>query len=445
MEQRLCEAAIEENVESLREITRQDALILDKIVVGCFNGKSPLHVATSCGKAEFVKELLRLKPALAEVLDSDGRSALHLASAKGHAEIVKALVNVSPDMCLARDRDGNVPLHIAAAKGNVDVLDRLLRTCRRSARVRLDRDGSTVLHLCVKHDKLNTLELLLQQMRGKEFVDAKDNDGNTILHLAVLDKQFEIIMHVLQNSKIDVNAKNASGYTAMDILFLADEGSDLKDLDLKIEDFLREAKAKKAKDLVHRNWLTKKKDALMIVASLIATMAFQAGVNPPGGVWSQDSEQHKAGEAVMASNFVNSYPYFLRSNTIGFVASLSTILLLISGLPFKKKEFMWILVVIMWLAITSMAFSYAFANIVITPKKDRESLSNTIEIAVIVWCGVMALHLLVHMVRFIAGVLKERSRRTQAIDRISSSRRPQRTPSTDRPNGANGSHHEADV
>ncbi|KAI8537456.1 hypothetical protein RHMOL_Rhmol09G0025000 [Rhododendron molle] len=441
MEQRLCEAAIEENVESLREITRQDALILDKIVVGCFNGKSPLHVATSCGKAEFVKELLRLKPALAEVLDSDGRSALHLASAKGHAEIVKALVNVSPDMCLARDRDGNVPLHIAAAKGNVDVLDRLLRTCRRSARVRLDRDGSTVLHLCVKHDKLNTLELLLQQMRGKEFVDAKDNDGNTILHLAVLDKQFEIIMHVLQNSKIDVNAKNASGYTAMDILFLTDEGSDSKD----IEDFLREAKAKKAKDLVHRNWLTKKKDALMIVASLIATMAFQAGVNPPGGVWSQDSEQHKAGEAVMASNFVNSYPYFLRSNTIGFVASLSTILLLISGLPFKKKEFMWILVVIMWLAITSMAFSYAFANIVITPKKDRESLSNTIEIAVIVWCGVMALHLLVHMVRFIAGVLKERSRRTQAIDRISSSRRPQRTPSTDRPNGANGSHHEADV
>ncbi|KAI8537460.1 hypothetical protein RHMOL_Rhmol09G0025000 [Rhododendron molle] len=237
----------------------------------------------------------------------------------------------------------------------------------------------------------------------------------------------------------------------MDILFLTDEGSDSKDLDLKIEDFLREAKAKKAKDLVHRNWLTKKKDALMIVASLIATMAFQAGVNPPGGVWQgdlenhNDSENHKAGEAVMASNFVNTYQYFLRSNTIGFVASLSTILLLISGLPFKRKGFMWMLVMVMWLAITSMAFSYAFANIVITPKKDRDSLSKTITIAVIVWCGVMALNLLVPMVRYIAGFLKERRRRTQAIDRISSSRRPQRTPSTDRPNGANGSHPEADV
>ncbi|XP_058184547.1 ankyrin repeat-containing protein BDA1-like [Rhododendron vialii] len=445
MEQRLCEAAIRGHVESLPEIRREDALILDKIVVGCFNGKSPLHIATSCGKAPFVNELLRLKPELAEVLDSDRRSALHLASAKGHAEIVKALANVSPDMCLLRDRDGNIPLHIAAAKGKVDALDCLLRTCRRSARVRLDRDGSTVLHLCVKHDKLNTLKLLLELMRGEEFVNAKDNDGNTILHLAVLDQQLEIIMHVLKNSKIDVNAKNASGHTALDILFLADEGSESKDLDRKIEDFLREAKAKRAKDLVHSDWLTKKRDALMIVASLIATMAFQAGVNPPGGVWQGDLKEHKAGEAVMASNFANKYLYFLRSNTIGFVASLSTILLLISGLPFKRKGFMWILVMIMWLAITSMAFSYAFANIVITPKKDRDSLSKTITIAVIVWCGVMALNLLVPMVRCITGFLKERRRRTQAIDRISSSRRPQRTPSTDRLNGANGSHHEADV
>lgn len=44
----------------------------------------------------------------------------------------------------------------------------------------------------------------------------------------------------------------------------------------------------------------------MVVASLIATMAFQAGLNPPGGVWEETKLNnqgillHKAGEAVMA-------------------------------------------------------------------------------------------------------------------------------------------------
>ncbi|XP_047339149.1 uncharacterized protein LOC124942648 [Impatiens glandulifera] len=148
-------------------------------------------------------------------------------------------------------------------------------------------------------------------------------------------------------------------------------------------------------------WLTQKRDSLMVVASLIATMAFQAGVSPPGGVWQDNSPDHRAGEAVMSYNYEDSYPFFLRFNTIGFVGSLSTILLLITGLPFRKKFMMWLLVLIMWVTISAMAVTYAFAITVVTPKKSRGPLTNTIVVGVIVWGGVMFLLLLWHSLVFL--------------------------------------------
>lgn len=49
------------------------------------------------------------------------------------------------------------------------------------------------------------------------------------------------------------------------------------------------------------DWQRKKRNTLMVVASLIATMAFQVGANPPGGFWQDNFEgdaktpAHKAG------------------------------------------------------------------------------------------------------------------------------------------------------
>ncbi|XP_052211294.1 ankyrin repeat-containing protein BDA1-like [Diospyros lotus] len=418
MEQMLCEAAITGNVNSLLGILQQDALILHRVSANCLNS-SPLHLAASRGNAEFVRLLLQTNSELAGALDSRQRSPLHLAAANGFLDTVRELVNVSPEMCRSRDRDGANPLHLAAMKGKVEVLDELVWKCPHAALARLD-GGATVLHLCVMHDQLNALALLLHRITCLQLVNAKDDNGNTILHLAVMYKRFEIVRHMVKESKIDVNATNSSGHTAMDILSLAkssDRGPDKLILDM--EEFLTESKAKKGKSLAQEDWVTKKRDALMVVASLIATMAFQAGVNPPGAVWQEDNDKHRAGEAVMAYNYPDSYHYFLRSNTIGFVASLSTILLLISGFPFRRRAFMWILVVIMWLAISATAFSYAFANVVITPKKDRGSLSDTILVAVIVWCSVMGLLLLVHTGRLIATIIQEKHNiRSNAFDRI---------------------------
>ncbi|KAF5936375.1 hypothetical protein HYC85_027504 [Camellia sinensis] len=483
IQQKLLKAAIEGDTPLLVEIHTQNPLILNRVTVGCFN-ETPLHVAALRGHVEFARKLVSLDSELAQVLDFQGSSPLHLASAKGYIQIVKLLVAAKPEMCKVLDRDGFNPLHLAAIKGKVEVLRELVRKMPQAALPKLNHQ-QTILHLCVKHFQMDALKLLMEETDDVQIlglVNATDDYGYTILHLAVADKQIQIVKYLA--SRVDVNAINANGLTALDILSQSRRGVE----DWEIGNSLQEAGGLKAADIplsgngnrsarpsnmlsiVHDQsrtplaaqtsnnlrsqtaaatlpsngsnnpqipsflrhdtarssaqgdqskhklndqgqWLAKKRDALMVVASLLATMAFQAGVNPPGGVWQDDKPvdsqvqgqpvqfQHRAGEAVVAYHYGDSYKYYLRANTIGFVASLSTILFLISGFPFKRKTFMWILMVIMWLSITSMAFSYGYSIVAVTPIKDRDALQRTMLVAIPVWCGVMGLLFLGHTLR----------------------------------------------
>lgn len=241
------------------------------------------------------------------------------------------------------------------------------------------------------------------------------------------------------NGRPDVNAVNANGFTALDIL--AQSRRDVKDFD--ISEALRGAGALRSspnrgtnndhimmnllashrttedtgannndhraskKHNFHKSgleeWVSKRRDALMVVASLIATMAFQAGLNPPGGLWQDDSPdgRHQAGQAIMASKYPTMYSYYLSYNTIGFTASLSIILLLITGLPFKRRFFMWLLTAIMVLAITSMALTYSESIFIFTPKDQERAVKKVIKDGMFTWSAVMCLLLLLQTLRLI--------------------------------------------
>ncbi|KAG9132608.1 hypothetical protein Leryth_023057 [Lithospermum erythrorhizon] len=439
MERKLYDAAIKGDVYTLRELIHQDELILDRVILTCFN-ETPLHIATMKGHLEFVKEILRHNSMLTKELDSRKSSPLHMASLKGHLSIVKELVRVDPDMCFVGDRDGRNPLHLAAMKGRVEVL-KLLVKMRFHAALKKTNRGETILHLCVKYDQIEALKIVLAAVDGggggggEEVVVARDDGGNTILHLAVEGKQIEMIKYLVKNKKTNMNEQNGRGETALDIL--SQSQGDV--IDLEISDIIREAGGLSAKDLHTQpssslssntghnssrdanlnqknqtsgggEWLSKKRDAIMVVASLIATMAFQAGMNPTGGVWQDDEGTRRAGESIMAHHNPRSYRYFIRANTISFVSSLSTILLLISGLPFRHRLVMWLLMMIMWLTITSSALTYAISIVVLTPHDQKHQLSRVIHIAVTVWCGVMALMLLGNTIRLILRSLKKRGK-----------------------------------
>ncbi|KAG6409536.1 hypothetical protein SASPL_127576 [Salvia splendens] len=223
---------------------------------------------------------------------------------------------------------------------------------------------------------------------------------------------------LLQNDNVDINAMNSNGQTAKSLYEQiqpkAQEDSGIAHVLCHGLNRLKN----KHKDTQAVKWLTKKRDSIMVVAILIATMAFQAGVTPPGGVWQEDfthydngtrvANPHKAGEAVMAYKSARAFKSFMRTNTVAFVTSLSTILLLISGLPFKRPLFMWILMVIMWVTVTMTAATYAISITVVTPRKDRGSLSKVIGISLAVWCGVMGVLLVGNTIRLFDKWLKNR-------------------------------------
>lgn len=389
------------------------------------------------GHVDFAKEILKRKPEFTKQLDSQRSSPLHLASAKGGVEVVKALLFFDPDMCLGRDKDGRNPLHIAAMKGRIEVLRELVQVRPQTVQARVD--GETVLHICVNYNQLETLKLLIERIDDEQLLNAQDDYGHTILHLAVADKQFQTIKYLLSKTGVDVNAQNANGLTALDIL--AQSRRTLKDVD--VAEVVREAGGLRARDLptiwsehtfertrampfvardqipqpptqcyaLQQNkkmadWLSRKRDTLMVVASLIATMGFQLAVNFPGGFWEKSEDDHIAGYSTMADNNTFSYSLILGFNTTGFIASLSIILLLTSGLPLRCKFFMSILTVIMWIAISSMALTYSLAVLAFTSHPTTMHISLMISYAVYCWCGLMALILLGHTIRFIWKLLK---------------------------------------
>ncbi|KAG8375721.1 hypothetical protein BUALT_Bualt10G0129900 [Buddleja alternifolia] len=200
-------------------------------------------------------------------------------------------------------------------------------------------------------------------------------------------KWLQIIRYLVKDTKIDMKATNLNGQTAMDILDFSQLGATKNEIKEILEQI--HCNPKTLTEQVTK-WQTEKGNAIMVVAVLIATVAFQAGVSPAGGIWQENSTQqdnlHGAGEAVVASTHPEAYKNLIRANTIAFVSSVTTILLLISGLPFTRRVYMWIMMIL-----ASLTVSYAISIFVVTPKTLEKLMPGVLKIGLGVCFAVMGI------------------------------------------------------
>nr|GMC80652.1 ankyrin repeat-containing protein BDA1-like [Ipomoea batatas] len=302
MERMVFEVALKGDVESLKRLLDEDPLALERSMASVYSD-TPLHVAAMLGYQDFANEILRRKPQLAKDLNSNQSSPLHLVAAMGHVSVVRCLLLADRGMCKARDRDGLTPFHLAAVKGRVEVLKELIMSdgheiCSSellSEVMGMDGEklGESILHMCVKYGQLEALKFVVEMIGDDaDFVNSKDAFGNTVLHLAVEYKQFEAVKFLVQRSTIQVKAENGKGLTAMDTLFQSrNNNNNINVKEMEIGEALVVGRDNNSKE--SENWVNEMREGLMVAASLLATMAFQAVVSPPGGVLQNDDKPIK--------------------------------------------------------------------------------------------------------------------------------------------------------
>ncbi|CAM0914043.1 unnamed protein product [Alopecurus aequalis] len=90
----------------------------------------------------------------------------------------------------------------------------------------------------------------------------------------------------------------------------------------------REAKGNEA--------LEKARNLVILLATLVASITYSAGLDPPGGLWQDDQDGHKLGDPILLTTHPTRYKVFFYSNSSAFVASLIVITMVQSRFLLKR-------------------------------------------------------------------------------------------------------------
>ncbi|XP_020874828.1 ankyrin repeat-containing protein BDA1-like [Arabidopsis lyrata subsp. lyrata] len=307
--ERIKEAAQVGDIDRLYELIEEEPKIL-----GYFDElpfcETPLHIAAERGQTHFAMELMTLKPSLALKLNPSGFSPMHLALKNDHFRTVRGFVAIDSSLVSIKGRGRITPLHYVVQIGHPELLTEFLFV------EDLTINCETAVHIAVRNHQLLAFKVLwgwVQRAHKEEILNWKDEDGNTVFHIAALTNQPEVIK--LLRRTVKVKAKNLAGKTAMDIL-----QTHQSPCFPKVSRLLRNAKHKllfgptmnlvgflrerpslieKQNKLLGLNHLFQtshrslnsndSRSAILLVAILIVTATYQAGLSPPGGYWQENS------------------------------------------------------------------------------------------------------------------------------------------------------------
>ncbi|KAJ0047589.1 hypothetical protein Pint_16723 [Pistacia integerrima] len=310
-----------------------------------------------------------------------------------YQELVTWLIKFDSELVRVKAKGLVTSLHYAAQINDYSNLADFLYVCPSSIQD-LTVKCETVVHVAIKKGSCRALKVLLGCLRNfnkEKILLWEDEQGNNALHTAISENQIEAVKLLIKY--MEVNKMNGEGLTALDIFYDRQDS-----LNPEVGEILRGAKAKRASELaIHLlistlakllgvensrvRYFSEKlsfaksflkslgvdhsinkvplevRNVLLVVAILITTTTYQAALSPPGGYWQDDGNlpvnntvinkdtytssilgdeepsEQRAGHMIQGSLI---HLFFLLFNSAAFYASVCSILILTTALPFRK-------------------------------------------------------------------------------------------------------------
>ncbi|PQM36407.1 protein ACCELERATED CELL DEATH 6-like [Prunus yedoensis var. nudiflora] len=288
------------------------------------NGKSPLHAAI-LGRRN--NEILKIVSSMEEIFlsskDEKGRTPLHSAASIGYVEGVRFLLGRRISDSHQMDHGGNFPIHSASSKGHVKIIKELLRHCPDSKELK-NSNGENILHVAARCGKDNLVKYFLKKGEFRMLINQKDRNGNTPLHLATMHHHPKVVYRLAWDTRTNLKLLNDSDMTALDITestletiasyhgrltwtvlksAFAQRAQSLHALQRKKQRSPQVADSTGGRStdlkLPNEESIRDRVNTLLVVTTLVATMAFAAGFTMPGG---NNGDAPQEGMAILLTN-----------------------------------------------------------------------------------------------------------------------------------------------
>ncbi|KAF8044269.1 hypothetical protein BT93_A2304 [Corymbia citriodora subsp. variegata] len=300
---------------------------LDEAYAVKIQGKSPVLAAIEPWRPGLLEEIIDRLPKLLQARDENGGTPLHFAAAVGNSEAKKLLLEKCPYLALQTDKNGSYPIHIACERSWSGAWEPLLKDTWPDLAEIKNKKGQNILHVAAKAGNRRVVRHILDKCEEPDVIEklviSKDVDGNTPLHLALMHNHLRVVSYLMKVKRSDSQLRNNES--------LATES--LQMFYRYIEASVPRSNGRQStgepsseeSELSRFKQIKKELDTQLLVATLVASVSFTAGITLPGG-YNVSNDPHP-GMATLLHNRL--FQVFIIFDTLAtFASTLSVVVLL---------------------------------------------------------------------------------------------------------------------